>query len=134
MFPEMWSGVPTGTSAVLDMTAEFLPLLLGLYGLLVVSLGGLVLRSLAPRTERTVRPMDKRVMPTAVAPEVPKLHNCLFCSFLRVQRSGGCGCSSLPADALTSLRCAFHSLPQRQHAGFSLAHELIDLALGGLGK
>jgi len=48
------------------------PPLLGLYGLLVVSLGGWVLRSLAPRTERTVRPMDKRVVPTAVAPEVPK--------------------------------------------------------------
>jgi hypothetical protein len=70
MFPEMWTGVPNGTSAVLDMTAEFLPLLLGLYGLLVVSIGGLVLSSLSPLTGRTARSMDKRVVPTAAAPEM----------------------------------------------------------------
>jgi hypothetical protein len=70
MFPEMLTGVPNGTSAVLDMTAEFFPLLIGLYGLLLVSLGGLVLSSLSPFTDRTVRPMDKRVVPTAAAPEV----------------------------------------------------------------
>jgi hypothetical protein len=70
MFPEMLTGVPNGTSAVLDMTAEFLPLLLGLYGLLIVSIGGLVLSSLSPLTDKTARPLDKIVVPTAAAPEV----------------------------------------------------------------
>ena len=72
MFPEMVIGVPNGTSAVLDMTAEFVPLLIGLYGLMVVSLGGLVLSSLSPLTDRTEPPMDKRAVCTAVAPEVSK--------------------------------------------------------------
>jgi hypothetical protein len=70
MFLEMVTGVPSGTSAVLDLTAEFVPLLLGLYGLLLVSLGGLVLSSLSLFTDRTVRPMDTIAVPTAAAPEV----------------------------------------------------------------
>ena len=72
MFPEMLTGVPNGTSAVLDMTAEFVPLLIGLYGLLLVSIGGLVLGSLSPLTDRTSQPMDKIAVPTASAPEVSK--------------------------------------------------------------
>ena len=72
MFPEMWSGVPTGTSAVLDMTAEFLPLLLGLFGLLVISLGGLVLSSLSVLTERPAPPLDQRAVHTVAAPEMSK--------------------------------------------------------------
>ena len=39
MFPEVLIGGPNGTSAVLDMTAEFAPLLLGLYGLYLLYLG-----------------------------------------------------------------------------------------------
>ena len=70
MFPEMWTGVPNGTSAVLDMTAEFAPLLIGLYGLLVASLGGLVLSSLSPLTGRTTRPREDRAVPTTAAPEI----------------------------------------------------------------
>ena len=70
MFPEMLSGVPQGTSAVLDLTAEFVPLLLGLYGLLVVSIGGLVLSSLSAFTERTARPVDKGTERPAEAPEL----------------------------------------------------------------
>ena len=70
MFPEMLTGVPNGTSAVLDMTAEFIPLLIGLYGLLVVSIGGLVLSSLSPLTGRTARPMDKIAVRTTAAPDV----------------------------------------------------------------
>jgi hypothetical protein len=50
MFPEMLTGVPSGTSAVLDLTSTFTPLLLGLYLLLGVCLGGLLLSSLYPHT------------------------------------------------------------------------------------
>jgi hypothetical protein len=70
MFPEILTGVPSGTSAVLDLTAEFVPLLLSLYGLLVVCIGGLVLSSLATLTARTAPPMDNIEVPTAVAPEM----------------------------------------------------------------
>jgi len=70
MFPEMLTGVPNGTSAVLDMTAEFAPLLLGLYGLLVMCIGGLVLSSLSPLTERTAQPMDTRVSRPATVREM----------------------------------------------------------------
>jgi hypothetical protein len=70
MFPEMLTGVPNGTSAVLDLTAEFAPLLIGLYGLLVVSIGGLVLSSLSSLTERTARPMDTKAVRPAAEPEV----------------------------------------------------------------
>jgi len=72
MFPEMLIGVPNGPSAVLDMTAEFVPLLIGLYSLLVVCLSGLVLSNLSPLTDRTEPPMDKRAVCTAAAPEVSK--------------------------------------------------------------
>jgi hypothetical protein len=65
MFPEMLTGVPTGTSAVLDMTAEFAPLLIGLYGLLIMCVGGLILSGLSPRTDRIAQPMDKRAVCTA---------------------------------------------------------------------
>ena len=70
MFPEVLIGGPNGTSAVLDMTAEFVPLLLGLYGLLVMCIGGLVLSSLSPLTERTAQPMDTRVSRPATAPDM----------------------------------------------------------------
>ena len=50
MFPEMLIGVPNGPSAVLDMTAEFVPLLIGLYGLLVMCISSPVLSSLYPLT------------------------------------------------------------------------------------
>jgi hypothetical protein len=70
MVPEMLTGVPSGTSAVLDMTAEFVPLLIGLYGLLVVSIGGLILSSLYPLTSRTAQPMGTRAVRTAPAPDM----------------------------------------------------------------
>lgn len=70
MFPEMLTGVPSGTSAFLDMTAEFAPLLIGLYGLLVVCIGGLVLSSLSPLPSKTSRPMDKVGNRTTAVPDM----------------------------------------------------------------
>jgi hypothetical protein len=70
MVPQMLAGVPSGTSALLDMTAEFAPLLIGLYGLLVMCIGGLVLSSLSPLTERTAQPMDTRASRPAPAPDM----------------------------------------------------------------
>jgi hypothetical protein len=70
MFPEILSGVPNGPSAVLDLTAEFVPLLIGLYGLLMVCIGGLVLSSLSPFTAKTARPVDTQSGQTAAAPEM----------------------------------------------------------------
>ena len=68
MFPEMLTGVPSGTSTILDMTAEFAPLLIGLYVLLVVCIGGLVLSSLSLRSGRTAQPTDKiAARPTVVS-------------------------------------------------------------------
>ena len=52
------------------MTAEFVPLLLGLYGMLVMCIGGLVLSSLSPLTDRTAPPMDNIEVPTTAAPEM----------------------------------------------------------------
>ena len=70
MFPEMLTGVPTGTSALVDMTAEFTPLLIGLYGLLVVCIGGLVLSSLSSSPSRTQRPMDQPAPQTVATLDV----------------------------------------------------------------
>ena len=68
MFPEMWTGVPSGTSTFLDMTTEFAPLLIGLYALLVACIGGLVLSSLSLLPGRTAQPLDKiAVRPTVVS-------------------------------------------------------------------
>ena len=72
MFPEMLTGVPIGTSAFLDITAEFAPLLIGLYGLLIISIGGIVLSSLSPHPGKTSQPIDKMAIRTAAAPDVSK--------------------------------------------------------------
>ena len=68
MFPQMLAGVPSGTSALLDMTAEFTPLLLGLYGLLVMCISGLILSSLYPLTSRISHLLDTRANRIAAAP------------------------------------------------------------------
>jgi hypothetical protein len=70
MFPEMLTGVPSGTSTVLDMTAEFAPLLIGLYALLVVCIGGLVLSSLYLLPGRTAQPLDKIAVPPTVVSDM----------------------------------------------------------------